>query len=50
LEALARTMPKAEVVFVPGTDHFLWRREKAVAETVGAFAVRTLLSADGRQG
>jgi alpha/beta superfamily hydrolase len=50
LEALARTMPKAEVVIVPGTDHFLWRREKAVAETVGAFAVRTLLSADGRQG
>jgi pimeloyl-ACP methyl ester carboxylesterase len=50
LEALARTMPKPEVVIVPGTDHFLWRREKAVAETVGAFAVRTLLSADGRQG
>jgi uncharacterized protein len=50
LEALARTMPKAEVVIVPGTDHFLWRREKAVAETVGEFAVRTLLSSDGRQG
>ena len=50
LEALARTMPKAEVVIVPGTDHFLWRREKAVAETVGAFAVRTLLASDGRQG
>ena len=50
LEALARTMPEAEVVIVPGTDHFLWRREKAVAETVGAFAVRTLLSADGQQG
>ena len=48
LEALARTMPKAEVVIVPGTDHFLWHREKAVAETVGSFAVRTLLSADGR--
>ena len=50
LEAQARTMPNAEVVIVPGTDHFLWRREKAVAETVGAFAVRTLLSADGRPG
>ena len=50
LEGLARTMPKAEVVFVPGTDHVLWRREKAVAETVGAFAVRTLLSSDGQQG
>jgi alpha/beta superfamily hydrolase len=50
LEALARTMPKAEVVIVPGTDHFLWRREKAVAETVGEFAVRTLLPSGGRQG
>jgi alpha/beta superfamily hydrolase len=50
MEALARTIPKAEVVIVPGTDHFLWRREKAVAETVGAFAVRTLLSPDGQQG
>jgi len=48
LEALGGTMPNAEVVIVPGTDHFLWHREKAVAETVGSFAVRTLLSADGR--
>jgi uncharacterized protein len=50
LESLGRTMRKAEVVIVPGTDHFLWRREKAVAETIGSFAVRTLLSADRRQG
>jgi hypothetical protein len=50
LESLGRTMRKAEVVIVPGTDHFLWRREKAVAETIGSFAVRTLLSEDGRQG
>ena len=50
LESLARTMPRAEVVIVPGTDHFLWHREKAVAQTVGSFAVRTLLPADGRQG
>lgn len=50
LESLARTMRKAEVVIVPGTDHFLWRREKAVAQTIGSFAVRTLLPADGRQG
>ena len=50
LESLARTIRKAEVVIVPGTDHFLWRREKAVAETIGSFAVRTLLSADRRQG
>lgn len=50
LESLARTMRRAEVVIVPGTDHFLWRREKAVAETIGSFAVRALLTADGRQG
>ena len=50
LESLARTMPKAEVVIVPRTDHFLWRHEKAVAETVGSFAARALLSADGRPG
>jgi hypothetical protein len=43
-------MRKAEVVIVPGTDHFLWRRERAVAETIGSFAVRALLSEDGRQG
>jgi len=42
LEALGSTMPKAEVVVVPGTDHFLWRREKEVADTVGAFAGRAL--------
>jgi hypothetical protein len=50
LESLGRTMRKAEVVIVPGTDHFLWRRERAVAETIGSFAVRALLSEDGRQG
>ncbi len=50
LESLGRTMPKAEIVIMPGTDHFLWHREKAVAETVGSFAVRTLLSADPQQG
>lgn len=50
LESLARSMPKAEVVIVPGTNHFLWHREKAVAETVGSFAVRTLLPADDQRG
>ncbi len=29
---------------MPGTDHFLWRREKEVAEIVGSFAERVLLS------
>jgi hypothetical protein len=40
-------MPKAEVVIVPGTDHFLWRREKEAAETVGSFAERALLGGSG---
>ena len=42
LEALGAMMSNAEVVIVPGTDHFLWRREKEVAETVGSFAERVL--------
>ena len=42
LEALGAAMSKAEVVVVPGTDHYLWRREKEVAETVGSFAERVL--------
>jgi alpha/beta superfamily hydrolase len=44
LEQLGDTMPHAEVVIVPGTDHFLWRHEKEVAEIVGSFAERALLS------
>ncbi|HEV8057430.1 MAG TPA: alpha/beta fold hydrolase [Actinomycetota bacterium] len=43
LEALGAAMSKAEVVVVPGTDHYLWRREQEVAETVGSFAERVLL-------
>ena len=43
MEALGAMMSKAEVLVVPGTDHFLWRREKEVAETVGSFAERVLL-------
>jgi alpha/beta superfamily hydrolase len=42
LEALGSVMPAAEVVVVPGTDHFLWRREKEVADAVGAFGSRVL--------
>ena len=45
LEAMGATMPAAEVLVVPGTDHFLWRHERSVAETVGAFATRVLESA-----
>ena len=40
LESLGRAMPNAEVVILPGTDHFLWRREKEAAGAVGAFAER----------
>jgi uncharacterized protein len=40
LEALGTAMPNAEVVILPGTDHFLWRREKEAAEAVGVFAGR----------
>ncbi|MGZ4152791.1 MAG: alpha/beta hydrolase [Actinomycetota bacterium] len=38
LEALARQLPAGEAVVLPGTDHFLWRREKEAAAAVGAFA------------
>lgn len=42
LESLGSVMPAAEVVVVPGTDHFLWRREQEVADAVGAFGTRLL--------
>lgn len=42
LEAVARRLPAAEVVIVPGTDHFFWRREEEAAEAIGAFAERVL--------
>jgi alpha/beta superfamily hydrolase len=47
LEALGAAMSKAEVVVVLGTDHYLWRREQEVAETVGSFAERVLLEGSG---
>ena len=40
LESLGNSLPKAEVVILSGTDHFLWRREKEAGEAVGAFADR----------
>ena len=39
---LAAAFPNAEVAVVPGTDHYLWRREREAAATVGAFAERLL--------
>lgn len=40
LEELGRRLPAAEVVVLPGTDHFLWRREREAAAAVGSFASR----------
>jgi pimeloyl-ACP methyl ester carboxylesterase len=40
-DALARfalDLPDARVAILPGTDHFLWRREKEAAAIVGGFA------------
>lgn len=42
LETLASQLPSAELVVLPGTDHFLWRREKEAAAAIGAFASRAL--------
>jgi alpha/beta superfamily hydrolase len=42
LEALRVAMSAAEVAIVPGTDHYLWRRERAAASIVGEFAERVL--------
>jgi alpha/beta superfamily hydrolase len=39
---LAAAFPNAEVAIVPATDHYLWRREREAAATVGAFAERAL--------
>lgn len=40
LENLARKLGDAETAILPGTDHFLWRREKEAAAAVGEFASR----------
>ena len=42
LEGVAQRLPAAELLIVPGTDHFFWRREADVAAAVGAFAERVL--------
>jgi hypothetical protein len=33
-------------MILPGTDHFLWRREKETAEAVGAFTDRVFGSGE----
>jgi len=42
LHAYGAKFPQAEVVIVPGTDHYFWRREKEAASVVGAFTDRVL--------
>lgn len=40
LETLRDRLQNAELAIVPGTDHYLWRREREAAGIVGAFAER----------
>jgi hypothetical protein len=42
LEALRSRLPSARTAIVPGTDHYLWRREREAAAIVGEFAQETL--------
>jgi alpha/beta superfamily hydrolase len=42
LRAFGDGFPHGEVIVVPGTDHYFWRREREAAESVGAFAERTV--------
>lgn len=38
LAGFAADLPDARVTILPGTDHYLWRREKEAAAIVGGFA------------
>jgi pimeloyl-ACP methyl ester carboxylesterase len=42
LKGLGRTLPRASLEIVPGTDHFFWKREREVARIVADFAVNSL--------
>jgi uncharacterized protein len=42
VRAYAASFPDGEAVILPGTDHYLWRREKEAAGVVGSFADRVL--------
>jgi pimeloyl-ACP methyl ester carboxylesterase len=42
VRALASSLPDATVEIVPGTDHYLWRRERDAASAIGAFVERSL--------
>ena len=43
LRRLARRIPAAQMVVIPNTDHFFWKREREVAERIGVFAETALL-------
>ena len=38
LSDFAHDLPRTQVSILPGTDHYLWRREKEAARIVGEFA------------
>ena len=40
--SFARRLPRAEVVVMPGADHFFWKRERELARAVGEFFDRLL--------
>jgi pimeloyl-ACP methyl ester carboxylesterase len=42
LKRFVKQIPGAELVVFPDTDHFFWRRERELAERIGAFAEGTL--------
>jgi alpha/beta superfamily hydrolase len=42
MRMMAGRMPSAEVLVLPDTDHFFWRRERELAERVGTFVDRAL--------
>ncbi|HEX9376836.1 MAG TPA: alpha/beta fold hydrolase [Actinomycetota bacterium] len=44
LNRLARRLPRGEVVILPNTDHFFWKREKEVATLIGEFVERSVHS------
>lgn len=48
LRRLERQIPNAELVVIPDTDHFFWRREREVAEAIGDFADRTFGTGSGQ--
>ncbi len=42
MRALSERLPHARVEVIPGTDHYLWRREREAAALIGAFVDEAL--------